>query len=284
MLSTGQGGLDLSRPVCMGIVNLTPDSFYDGGALAAESGSGFRIDLDKALRQAEGMVNEGAALIDIGGESTRPGAGQVSAEEEIGRVMPLVEAVLARLDVIVSVDTSSPEVMRAAARAGAGMINDVRALRRPGALEAAAGSGMAPCLMHMRGEPGTMQRQPEYGDVVAEVADFLKQRATAAMAAGIAPERIVIDPGFGFGKTAAHNYALLRNLSRLADSGFPVLAGVSRKSMIGAATGRAPGDRLPGSIAATMLALEGGARIIRSHDVAATMDAIAVHSFPGEAG
>lgn len=284
MLSTAQGGLDLSRPVCMGIVNLTPDSFYDGGVLAAASGSGFRVDLDQALGQAENMVNEGAALLDIGGESTRPGAGSVCADEEIDRVLPLVEAVLARLDVIVSVDTSSPEVMRAAARAGAGMINDVRALRRPGALAAAAGSGMSLCLMHMRGEPGTMQQQPEYGDVVAEVADFLKQRATAAMAAGIAPERIVIDPGFGFGKTAAHNYALLRNLSRLADSGFPMLAGVSRKSMIGAATGRAPGDRLPGSIAATMLALEGGARIIRSHDVAATMDAIAVHSFPRKAG
>ena len=268
----------------MGIVNLTPDSFYDGGALAGASRGDFRVDLDKALGLAENLVNEGAALLDIGGESTRPGAGPVSADEEIDRVLPLVEAVLARLDVIVSVDTSSPEVMRAAASAGAGMINDVRALRRPGALEAAADSGLALCLMHMRGEPGTMQQQPEYGDVVAEVADFLKQRAATAMAAGIAPARIVIDPGFGFGKTAAHNYALLRNLPRLADSRFPLLAGVSRKIMIGAATGRAPGDRLPGSIAATMLALEGGARLIRSHDVAATMDAIAVHSFPREAG
>ena len=284
MISTAQGSLDLSPPVCMGIVNLTPDSFFDGGALAGESGGSFRVDLDKALRQAENLVNEGAALLDIGGESTRPGAGAVSADEEIDRVLPLVEAVLARLDVIVSVDTSSPEVMRAAASAGAGVINDVRALRRPGALEATVGSGMALCLMHMRGEPGTMQQQPEYGDVVAEVVDFLKQRAAAAVAAGIAPARIVIDPGFGFGKTAAHNYALLRNLSRLADSGFPVLAGVSRKTMIGAATGRAPGDRLAGSVAATMLALEGGARIIRSHDVAATMDAIAVHSFSRKAG
>ena len=263
----------------MGIINLTPDSFYDGATLAAESAGGFSVDLDKALRRAEKMLADGARLLDIGGESTRPGAGRVSAREEVDRVLPLIEALLARFDAIVSVDTSSPEVIEAAAAAGAGMINDVRALGRPGAVEALADSGMAVCLMHMLGEPDTMQQQPEYGDVVAEVAEFLRGRADAAIAAGIAPERIAIDPGFGFGKTAAHNFTLLRGLSRLTEPGYPLLAGLSRKSMIGAATGRAAADRLPGTVAAAMLALRGGARIIRSHDVAATVDAIAVHSF-----
>ena len=277
-LRTGQGSLDLSRPVCMGIINLTPDSFSDGAELAAEAGGDFRINLDKALGRAESMLAEGARLIDIGGESTRPGAQQITPEQEIDRVLPVVEAVLERLDVIVSVDTSAPEVMAAAAAAGAGMINDVRALARPGAMEAAAASGMAVCLMHMQGEPGTMQHQPQYGDVCAEVATFLEQRATAAIAAGIARESIVIDPGFGFGKTARHNFTLLRELSRFTEAGYPLLAGVSRKSMIGAATGRPVAGRLAGSVAAAMVALQAGARIIRSHDVAATVDAIAVHS------
>ena len=277
-LRTGQGSLDLSRPVCMGIINLTPDSFSDGAELAAEAGGDFRVNLDKALGRAESMLAEGARLIDIGGESTRPGAQQITPEQEIDRVLPVVEAVLERLDVIVSVDTSAPEVMAAAAAAGAGMINDVRALARPGAMEAAAASGMAVCLMHMQGEPGTMQHQPQYGDVCAEVATFLEQRATAAIAAGIARESIVIDPGFGFGKTARHNFTLLRELSRFTEAGYPLLAGVSRKSMIGAATGRPVAGRLAGSVAAAMVALQAGARIIRSHDVAATVDAIAVHS------
>ena len=277
-LHTGQGRLDLSRPVCMGIINLTPDSFSDGAELAAESGSDFRVNLDKALCRAESMLAEGARLIDIGGESTRPGAQQITPGQEIDRVLPVVEAVLGRLDAIVSVDTSSPEVMAAAAAAGAGMINDVRALTRPGAMEAAAASGMAVCLMHMQGEPGTMQHQPQYGDVCAEVAAFLEQRATAAIAAGIARESIVIDPGFGFGKTARHNFTLLRELSRFTKAGYPLLAGVSRKSMIGAATGRPVAKRLAGSVATAMIALQAGARIIRSHDVAATVDAIAVHS------
>ena len=277
-LRTGQGSLDLSRPVCMGIINLTPDSFSDGAELAAEAGGDFRVNLDKALGRAESMLAEGARLIDIGGESTRPGAQQITPEQEIDRVLPVVEAVLERLDVIVSVDTSAPEVMAAAAAAGAGMINDVRALARPGAMEAAAASGMAVCLMHMQGEPGTMQHQPQYGDVCAEVATFLEQRATAAIAAGIARESIVIDPGFGFGKTARHNFTLLRELSRFTEAGYPLLAGVSRKSMIGAATGRPVTGRLAGSVAAAMVALQAGARIIRSHDVAATVDAIAVHS------
>ncbi len=261
----------------MGIINLTPDSFHDGASLGAESAGTFRVDIDKTLRRADNMLAEGARLLDIGGESTRPGAAQVSPQEELDRVLPAVEALLECREAIISVDTSSPEVMRAAAAAGAGMINDVRALRRPGAVEAAAATDMAVCLMHMRGEPDTMQERPEYEDVVAEVAGFLRARARAAVEAGIDPQRIVIDPGFGFGKTAAHNFALLREMRRFAGSGFPVLAGVSRKSMIGAATGRPPGQRLAGSVAAAALALRGGASIIRSHDVAAAVDAIAVH-------
>ena len=262
----------------MGVLNLTPDSFYDGASVGAETGGIFRVSVDKALLRADNMLAEGARLIDIGGESTRPGAAQVSTQEEIDRVLPVVEALLERMDAIISVDTSSPEVMRAAAAAGAGMINDVRALRRPGALEAAARSSMAVCLMHMRGEPDTMQAGPKYKDIVTEVAGFLCERVDAAIKAGIHPERIVIDPGFGFGKTARHNFNLLREMRRFTEFGYPVLAGVSRKSMIGAATGRPPGGRLAGSIAAVMLALHGGASIIRSHDVAATADAIGVHS------
>lgn len=277
-LRTAQCSLDLSRPVCMGVLNPTPDSFHDGASLGAARDGKFRTDVDKALRRAESMLAEGARMIDVGGESTRPGAREVPLQEELDRVLPVVEALLANLDAIVSVDTSSPEVMQAAGAAGAGMINDVRALRRPGALEAAAGTDAAVCLMHMRGEPDTMQEEPEYEDVVAEVANFLRSRADAAIEAGIDPQRIVIDPGFGFGKNTQHNFTLLRDIWRLAEFGFPVLAGLSRKSMIGAATGRAPEQRLPGSIAAVMLALQGGARIVRSHDVAATVDAIGVHS------
>ncbi|MYE98791.1 MAG: dihydropteroate synthase [Gammaproteobacteria bacterium] len=262
----------------MGVLNLTPDSFYDGANLGAARVGKFRIDVDKALRRADGMLAEGARLIDVGGESTRPGARKVPLQEELDRVLPVVEALLARLDAIVSVDTSSPEVMQAVAAAGAGMINDTRALRRPGAVGTAAGTDMAVCLMHMRGEPGTMQEEPEYEDVVAEVAEFLRRRADAAIAAGIDPQCIVIDPGFGFGKNTQHNFTLLRELRQFTEFGYPVLAGLSRKSMIGAATGRVPEQRLPGSIAAVMLALHGGARIIRSHDVAATVDAIGVHS------
>ena len=277
-LQTAQGILDLSRPACMGVINLTPDSFYDGAVLGSEIGGVFRVNVDKALRRADNMLAEGARLLDIGGESTRPGAREVSPREEMDRVLPVLEALLERLDAIVSVDTSSPEVMHAAAAAGAGMINDIRALRRPGAVEAAASSRMAVCLMHMQGEPDTMQEQPEYQDVVGEVAGFLRRRADAAIEAGIDRERIVIDPGFGFGKTTGHNFTMLNEFVRFTEQGFPVLAGVSRKSMIGAATGRPPHQRLAGSTAAAMLALHGGARIVRSHDVAATVDAIGVHS------
>ena len=277
-LDTAQGKLDLSRPACMGILNLTPDSFSDGAELGSQTATGFKVNLDKTLRRAESMLAEGARMLDVGGESTRPGAAAISPQEEMDRVLPVVEALLQRMEAIVSVDTSSPEVIRAAAAAGAGMINDVRALRRPGAIETAARTETAVCLMHMCGEPSTMQQQPEYADVVAEVAGFLRERAAAAAVAGIGRERIVIDPGFGFGKTAAHNFTLLRELRRFTELGYPVLAGVSRKSMIAAATGRPPRQRLAGSIAAAMLALHGGAGIIRSHDVAATVDAIGVHS------
>ncbi len=261
--------LDLTRPRVMGILNVTPDSFSDGGRY---------LDRAEALERAHQMVAEGAALVDIGGESTRPGSQPVGADEEIRRVAPLVEALAPAIPVPISVDTSKPEVMRAAVAAGAGFINDVRALREPGALEAARDLAVPVCLMHMLGEPRTMQEAPGYGDVVAEVADFLARRAQACVDAGIPRERILIDPGFGFGKTLEHNLALLRGLERLTASGLPVLVGISRKSMIGALVERGVGERLAGSLAAAVLAVVKGARIIRAHDVAATVDALKVAS------
>jgi dihydropteroate synthase len=259
--------LDLSRPRVMGVLNVTPDSFSDGGDF---------LSPDAALRQAERMVEEGADVIDIGGESTRPGALPVSAAEEIARVVPVIAAVVKWAPIPVSVDTSKPEVMRAAVDAGAGLINDVRALRLPGALETAAACGVPVCLMHMQGEPGSMQQAPAYADVVAEVADFLAARVDACVAAGIPRGRILVDPGFGFGKTLAHNLALLAGLPALGRLGVSVLVGLSRKSMIGALTGRAVGERLAGSLAAAVLAVERGARLVRVHDVAATVDALRV--------
>ncbi|HUN76275.1 MAG TPA: dihydropteroate synthase [Steroidobacteraceae bacterium] len=268
LLRCGGQTLDLSTPVVMGILNVTPDSFFDGGRFA---------DPDRALAQAERMHAEGAAIIDVGGESTRPGASQVSADEELERVLPVIERLAARLPAIISVDTSKPEVMRAAAAAGAGLINDVRALRAPGALQAAAAGSCAVCLMHMQGEPATMQRDPQYADVVSEVSAFLLTRAQACRAAGVGEDRIVVDPGFGFGKTLAHNLALLRQLGRLAGCGYPVLIGLSRKSTVAALTGRRDAaERLPGSVALATIAALNGARIIRAHDVAATLDAIKV--------
>lgn len=261
--------LDLTRPRVMGILNVTPDSFSDGGRY---------LDRAEALERAHQMVAEGAALVDIGGESTRPGSQPVGADEEIRRVAPLVEALAPAIPVPISVDTSKPEVMRAAVAAGAGFINDVRALREPGALEAVRDLAVPVCLMHMLGEPRTMQEAPGYGDVVAEVADFLARRAQACVDAGIPRERILIDPGFGFGKTLEHNLALLRGLERLTASGLPVLVGISRKSMIGALVERGVGERLAGSLAAAVLAVVKGARIIRAHDVAATVDALKVTS------
>ncbi|PKM22926.1 MAG: dihydropteroate synthase [Gammaproteobacteria bacterium HGW-Gammaproteobacteria-14] len=257
--------LTLSAPVVMGVLNVTPDSFSDGGQY---------INAEAALRQASAMVDAGAAIIDIGGESTRPGAAQVSVQQELDRVMPALERIAAELEVVISVDTSTPEVMTTAAAAGAGMINDVRALLRPGALAAAATTGLPVCLMHMQGDPQSMQQAPTYQDVVVEVMAFLQQRIDACVRGGIPLHRLVLDPGFGFGKNDAHNLALLSGLPRLAQAGLPLLAGLSRKSMIGRLTGRPVDQRLIGSVALALLAAERGASILRVHDVAETVDAL----------
>jgi dihydropteroate synthase len=254
----------------MGILNITPDSFSDGGRLLA--GAGPR--LDRVLRRAEAMMAGGAAILDVGGESTRPGAAAVGEQEEIDRVAPVVAAIAARFDVVISVDTSNPRLMREAAALGAGLINDVRSLRREGALEAARDTGLAVCIMHMQGEPGTMQQTPCYTDVTAEVSDYLLARTADCERAGIARDRLVIDPGFGFGKTLEHNLALFRGLRGLVRLGFPVLVGVSRKSMIGQVTGRPVHRRLAGGLALATLAADAGARIVRTHDVAASCDAL----------
>jgi dihydropteroate synthase len=250
----------------MGIVNVTLDSFSDGGR---------HFDLARALDHARAMHADGADIVDVGGESTRPGAREVPVDEELARVLPVVQR-LAGEGIVVSVDTSKPAVMRAAIAAGASMINDVRALRAPGALEAVAGADVAVCLMHMQGEPATMQEDPRYGDVVVEVRGFLAARADACRAAGIAPGRIVIDPGFGFGKTLEHNVALLRGLPVLAALGYPVLAGLSRKGSLGVVTGRPASERLAGSLAAALAAVARGAALVRVHDVRETVDALKV--------
>lgn len=276
-LTAGARQIDLSAPICMGILNTTPDSFSDGAQLARSGSACFEVDVDKALRSAEGMLADGASIIDVGGESTRPGAAKVSLQEEMDRVLPVVEAIRQRLDVCISVDSSSPQLMRAAVSAGAELINDVRALSRDGALTSAADSGAAICLMHMRGQPGTMQDDISYDNVVDEVSAYLLQRVEACRLAGVGDDRLLLDPGFGFGKTVAHNYQLLRGLPQLAKHGLPILVGISRKSMLGAVTGREVDDRLAASVAAATLAMQGGAKIIRSHDVAATVDAIRVH-------
>ena len=251
----------------MGILNTTPDSFSDGGRWT---------NRDRALRHALDMAAAGADLIDVGGESTRPGAAGVDTGQELERVVPVIEAIVAETDVPVSVDTSKPQVMEAAVRAGAAMINDVNALRSEGALETAARLGVPVCLMHMQGRPRTMQAAPRYDDVVGEVADFLQQRAGACEAAGIPPERILIDPGFGFGKTLEHNVDLFRAIPRLGRIGYAVLVGVSRKSMLGALTGKPVEERLAASVAAAVLAAQLGAAVIRVHDVAETVDALKV--------
>lgn len=266
--------LDLTRPLVMGVINTTPDSFSDGGTLYSRS----RLDIDRAMARARAMVEAGAAILDIGGESTRPGAQAVTPDEEMDRVLPLVERINAELAVVVSVDTSTPALMRAAASAGAGMINDVRALTRAGALEAAASTDLPICLMHMQGEPDTMQLAPQYADVVTQVRDLLLDRVAACERLGIVRERLLLDPGFGFGKTVSHNLELLRGLPQLAALGFPLLVGLSRKSMIGKLLGRETGERLPASLALAVMAVERGATIIRAHDVAATADAVAMWS------
>ena len=259
--------LGLERPVLMGVLNVTPDSFSDGGQF---------VRLDAAVERGLQMAAEGAAIIDIGGESTRPGAQPVELDEELRRVIPVIARLRDRTSAILSVDTSKPEVMDAATAAGAAMINDVRALREPGALEAAVNSGCAVCLMHMLGEPRTMQESPDYQDVVAEVRQFFEQRVAACLAAGLPAERIVLDPGFGFGKTRAHNLELLRHLGDLSVDGLPILAGLSRKSLAGALTGRPPEERVHGSVALAVIAALNGARILRVHDVAATLDGLKV--------
>jgi dihydropteroate synthase len=264
-LPCGSRFLDLAHPQVMGILNVTPDSFSDGGRFGRR---------DAALRHAGAMVDAGASLIDVGGESTRPGARAVSPAEELERVAPIIEAIAAELDVIVSVDTSTPAVMREAARLGVGLINDVRSLQRDGALGAAADSGLPVCLMHMRGEPTTMQQNPQYPDVLVEVRDFLGERMAACVAAGIALERLILDPGFGFAKTQEHNLRLFKHLESLHELGRPLLVGVSRKSMIGRALGREVDERLYGSLALAALAITKGAHILRVHDVPETVDVV----------
>lgn len=269
-LQCGTRPLNLDRPVVMGILNVTPDSFSDGGRY---------LTLDAALRQAMQMQADGAQLIDIGAESTRPGAAPVSLQEELDRMLPVVEAVAREVDAIISIDTSSPQVMAGAAALGAGLINDVRALQRPDALAAAAATGLPVCLMHMQGEPDTMQLQPRYANVFAQLDAFFDARIAACEAAGIGKSRLLIDPGFGFGKSLAHNVALLDGLAHFRRWGCPVLAGLSRKSMLGALLGGAPVDqRLHASVAAAVLSVMNGAAIVRVHDVKATADALAVVS------
>ena len=267
LLDCAGKSLDLTRPRVMGILNVTPDSFSDGGRFLATG---------QALDQAARMIEAGAAVIDIGGESTRPGASPVSAQQELDRVMPVLEGLVDALDIPLSIDTTKPEVMRAAAAAGAGLINDVSALRAPGAIETAAAIGLPVCLMHMQGEPRTMQKAPQYRDVVADIQEYLAQRLAACESAGIPRSRLLVDPGFGFGKTLAHNLALLSRLSAFCRLGVPVLIGISRKSMLGQLTGRPVEDRLAASVAAAVLAAQRGASIIRVHDVAETVDALKI--------
>jgi dihydropteroate synthase len=259
--------LALRGPVVMGVLNVTPDSFFPGSRVADPSG---------ALSAARAMVGAGAAIIDVGGESTRPGARPPALEEELARTVPVVRALAAELDVVISIDTSRAEVIAAAAEAGATLVNDVRALTEPGALEVCAEFNLGVCVMHMQGTPPTMQNAPVYADVVGEVRAFLAARVAAAQAAGIAPDAILVDPGFGFGKTTAHNLALLAALEQFTTLGCPLAVGLSRKSLAGSLTGRAVGDRLAGSIALAALAARAGALVVRAHDVAETVDAVAI--------
>ncbi|TVP83399.1 MAG: dihydropteroate synthase [Thioalkalivibrio sp.] len=260
--------LRLDGPVVMGVLNVTPDSFSDGGRHAGEAA---------ALAHARAMVASGAGIIDVGGESTRPGADPVPLQQELDRVIPVLERLRAELDVVLSIDTSKPAVMQAALDAGAGMINDVNGLRAPGAVEVVASGTAAVCVMHMQGQPRSMQERPHYADVVAEVADFLTRQAEGLVSRGVARERIALDPGFGFGKTLEHNLALFRSLPGLAALGYPLLVGVSRKSMIGTLLGGRPvSERLAGSVAAAVVAARAGARILRVHDVRETMDALTI--------
>lgn len=259
--------LDLSQPQIMGILNFTPDSFSDSGQF---------FNLDKALFQVEKMLNEGASIIDVGGESTRPNAAIVSLDEELARVVPVIEQIRQRFDCFISVDSSKAEVFRQAAQAGVDILNDIRALTEPNALDTAAELGLPVCLMHMQGTPQTMQLQPDYDDVVEEVSQFLNQRIFACLTAGIPQSHIMLDVGFGFGKSVQHNYQLLKHLNVFAQSGYPVLAGLSRKSMLGAVLDKPVEQRLIGSVAGALLAVQNGAKIVRVHDVAETNDALKI--------
>lgn len=266
MLRCARFTFSLTRPLVMGVVNVTPDSFSDGGRYFSSTA---------AIEHGLQLIDEGADILDIGGESTRPGAEPVSSDEELRRVVPIIEALRSK-NIPISIDTMKPEVMRAAIDAGAAMVNDVNALRERGALDVCAASDVGVCLMHMQGAPRTMQSEPHYSDVVAEIKQFLRERATACEQAGIARERIVIDPGFGFGKNREHNLALLRQLKQLTGLGYPVLAALSRKSVLGKITGQEVVSRVPASIAAALLAIQNGAHIVRVHDVRATKDALAI--------
>lgn len=266
----GTRTLDLSYAHTMGILNVTPDSFSDGGALY----SGRDIQLDKVLMQAERMIADGATMLDVGGESTRPGAKPVSLQEERDRVLPVVEKIAQELDVVISVDTSTPEIITEVAALGAGLINDVRALGREGALQAASRTGLPVCLMHMLGSPATMQDRPQYTDVLDDVSDFLAQRIHACETSGISKDRLILDPGFGFGKTVEHNLRLMNNLSTLKSFGVPLLIGTSRKSMLGAVLGRDVDQRLAGGLATVVMSVMQGAAIVRVHDVKETADAV----------
>lgn len=274
MFLCGKTQLALVRPLVMGIVNVTPDSFSDGGSY---------VDREAAIAHVLQLIDEGADIIDIGGESTRPGAAPVSVQEELDRVIPVIAGLRGNA-VPVSIDTYKPQVMRAAIAAGAQMVNDVNALLDDDALQLVAQSAVAVCLMHRQGDAQNMQTQPRYKNVVTEVGDFLRERIAACVAAGIDIDRIVIDPGFGFGKSVAHNYTLLANMAEFAELGVPVLAGLSRKSMLGAVTGQDAAQRMPASVAAALIAVQRGANIVRVHDVRATMDALQVwYAVNGEA-
>lgn len=266
----GTRELDLSQTQVMGILNVTPDSFSDGGQLYVEN----VVHLDKVLLKAEMMVADGASILDVGGESTRPGAKVVSISEEQDRVLPVIERIAKELDVVISVDTSSPEVMRESAKLGAGLINDVRALSKEGAIQAVAETQLPVCLMHMQGNPVSMQDSPSYVDVIDEVSSFFKQRIEACQGVGIDKKRIILDPGFGFGKTVGHNLRLLNNLAKLDAANLPLLVGTSRKSMIGAVLGRDVEQRLAGSLATAAIAVMQGANIMRVHDVKETVDVV----------
>ena len=268
-LRLGSKTLNLDRPIVMGVLNVTPDSFSDGGKFVAA---------DAAIRQAEYMFEAGAAIVDVGGESTRPGADRITESEELNRVIPVIDAIAGDTDCVISIDTSKPSVMRAAVKAGASMINDVYALRQDGAVDSASELHVAVCLMHMQGEPGTMQEKPYYKDIPGDILDFLSQRIAICRDAGIAADRIAVDPGFGFGKTHEHNVRLLASLDRFQALGMPLLVSLSRKRTLGALTGKSVEKRLPSGVAAAVLAVERGANIVRTHDVDETVDALKIAS------